>query len=98
MPEKDIRSMPAFSSTMLSPIAVSVNCLQWQKRYIKLGPRPRPTTQEQILLFCWQDVVGCGLVLVRPYRDGCWFITIVHLMSEAMRWSGLSSRPPACTR
>jgi hypothetical protein len=37
MPEKDIRSMPAFSSTMLSPIAVSVNCLQRQQNHMELG-------------------------------------------------------------
>jgi hypothetical protein len=50
MPEKDIRSMPAFSSTMLSPIAVSVNCLQWQHSDVKLGFSPRPTAKEQRLL------------------------------------------------
>lgn len=32
LPEKEIRSTPAFSSTMLRPIAVSVNCLHTQTK------------------------------------------------------------------
>ena len=33
MPEKEIKSMPAFSSVMLSPSAVSVNCLRAMQRF-----------------------------------------------------------------
>ena len=106
MPEKDTRSIIAFSSVMLSPSAVSVNCLRargmsllWPALMgpaVAHGGRQRRSMLE-VRGFSHGALHHAVSTQHAARARTCHTASKQHLTSEEMRWSGLSNRPPACT-